>query len=207
MSEQPIVFVVDDDPAMRESLRWLIESVSLNVQTFDSAQAFLDGYQLEQWGCLVLDIRMPGLSGLDLQERMLDQGIDLPIIFVTGHGDVQMAVRAIKSGAVDFLEKPFSDQTLLDRIQQSIARHRELREEAARRNEIEQRLLNLSRRERDVFERVVAGMSNRAIAEELGLSPKTVEVHRARVMEKMRARSLPELVRLHFAAKGRPPSA
>ncbi len=192
---------------MRESLHWLIESVSLRVQTFDSAQAFMDGYRPDQWGCVVLDIRMPGLSGLDLQEKLIEQGVDLPIIFVTGHGDVQMAVRAIKGGAVDFLEKPFSDQALLDRIQQSIARHRELREDSAMRHDIDHRLASLSRRERDVFQRVVNGMSNREIAEELGLSPKTVEVHRARVMEKMRARSLPDLVRLHFMVKGPPPAA
>ncbi|MBK8271197.1 MAG: response regulator transcription factor [Planctomycetes bacterium] len=194
------VYVVDDDPAVRESLRWLMDSVSLPVAACDSAKAFLDVYHPDKPGCVVLDVRMPAMSGLELQDRMAAEGIGLPIIFITGHGDVPMAVRALKNGAVDFIEKPFSDQTLLDRIQHAVERSRRQIEKARNRDELDHRMSTLSPRERDVMSLVVNGNSNKAIAATLGLSPKTVEVHRARVMEKMQANSLPELVTMSMNA-------
>lgn len=195
-----IVYVVDDDPAMRDSLKWLMDSVSLPVKTFENAKAFLDAYEPGQPGCLVLDVRMPGISGLELQERIVNEGFTLPVIFITGHGDVPMAVRALKNGAVDFIEKPFSDQALLDRIQQAVDIHRQRITDEGRKSEIVRRLNTLSPRERDVMNLVVVGQSNKSIATQLGLSPKTVEVHRARVMEKMQAKSLPELVTMGITA-------
>ncbi len=201
MENEPVVFVVDDDPAIRESLRWLIESVSIQVETFDSARAFLDRYEPGQLGCLVLDVRMPGMGGLDLQEKLLADGVSLSVIIITGHGDVSTAVRAMKAGAIDFIQKPFSDQALLDRIQQAIEAHRDRLRRKAIRDEINERVGRLSPRERDVMSQVVVGKSNKAVAADLGLSPKTVEVHRARAMEKMQANSLPELVRLDIVSR------
>ncbi|MBI3093472.1 MAG: response regulator transcription factor [Rhodocyclales bacterium] len=195
MSE-PTVFIVDDDQAVARSLRWLIESVRLKVETFPSAQAFLDGYDATNSGCLVLDVRMPGMSGLDLQERLAAQRIHVPIIFITGHGDVQMAVRAIQAGAFDFVEKPFNDQDLLDRIQKAIARDADQRGKDAQRAQLRALFVSLTPREREVLDLVVEGMSNKAIANSLGLSAKTVEVHRAKVMDKMHARSISDLVKM-----------
>lgn len=195
MSE-PTVFIVDDDEAVARSLRWLIESVRLKVATFPSAQAFLDGYDAESSGCLVLDVRMPGMSGLDLQERLAAQQIHVPIIFITGHGDVQMAVRAVQAGAFDFVEKPFNDQDLLDRIQKAIARDADQRSKEAQRVQLRTLFNSLTPREREVLDLVVEGMSNKAVANSLGLSAKTVEVHRAKVMEKMHARSIADLVKV-----------
>ncbi len=185
---------------MRDSLKWLMDSVALPVRTFENARAFLDAYEPGQPGCLVLDVRMPGISGLELQERILNDGFSLPVIFITGHGDVPMAVRALKNGAVDFIEKPFSDQALLDRIQQAIDLHHQRLSDEVRKSEIVRRINTLSPRERDVMNLVVVGQSNKSIAAQLGLSPKTVEVHRARVMEKTRAKSLPELVAMGISA-------
>lgn len=193
---EPTVFIVDDDQAVARSLAWLIGSVRLKVETFASAQAFLDGYDAAKSGCLVLDVRMPGLSGLELQERLAAQRIRVPIIFITGHGDVQMAVRAVQAGAFDFVEKPFNDQDLLDRIQKAIALDAELREKEAQRAQLRSLFASLTPREREVLDRVVEGMSNKAIANSLGLSAKTVEVHRAKVMDKMHARSVSDLVKL-----------
>lgn len=190
------VFIVDDDQAVARSLRWLIETVRLNVETFASAQAFLDGYDASKRGCLVLDVRMPGMSGLELQERLAASRIQLPIIFITGHGDVQMAVRAVQSGAFDFVEKPFNDQDLLDRIQRAIAFDAEQRGREAQRAQLRALFAGLTPREREVLDLVVEGLSNKAIANSLGLSAKTVEVHRAKVMEKMHARSISDLVKL-----------
>ena len=195
MSE-PTVFIVDDDQAVARSLRWLIESVRLKVETFPSAQAFLDGYDATNSGCLVLDVRMPGMSGLDLQERLAAQRIHVPIIFITGHGDVQMAVRAVQAGAFDFVEKPFNDQDLLDRIQKAIARDADQRGKDAQRAQLRALFVSLTPREREVLDLVVEGMSNKAIANSLGLSAKTVEVHRAKVMDKMHARSISDLVKM-----------
>lgn len=195
MSE-PTVFIVDDDQAVARSLRWLIETVRLKVETFSSAQAFLDGYESSKPGCLVLDVRMPGMSGLDLQERLAAQRIHVPIIFITGHGDVQMAVRAVQSGAFDFVEKPFNDQDLLDRIQKAIIFDAGQRGRSMQRAQLRSLFASLTPREREVLDLVVEGMSNKAIANSLGLSAKTVEVHRAKVMEKMHARSVADLVKM-----------
>lgn len=193
---EPTVFIVDDDQAVARSLRWLIESVRLKVETFPSAQAFLDGYDATSSGCLVLDVRMPGMSGLDLQELLVAQRIHVPIIFITGHGDVQMAVRAVQAGAFDFVEKPFNDQDLLDRIQKAIARDADQRGKDAQRAQLRALFASLTPREREVLDLVVEGMSNKAIANSLGLSAKTVEVHRAKVMDKMHARSISDLVKM-----------
>jgi two-component system, LuxR family, response regulator FixJ len=195
MSE-PTVFIVDDDQAVARSLRWLIETVRLGVETFASAQAFLDDYDLSKPGCLVLDVRMPGISGLELQERLAARRINVPIIFITGHGDVQMAVRALQAGAFDFVEKPFNDQDLLDRIQKALAFDAERRGKEAQRAQLQALFASLTPREREVLALVVEGMSNKAIANTLGLSAKTVEVHRAKVMEKMHARSISDLVKM-----------
>ncbi len=195
MSE-PTVFVVDDDEAVARSLRWLIETVRLKVETFSSAQGFLDGYDSSKRGCLVLDVRMPGMSGLDLQERLAAQRIQVPIIFITGHGDVKMAVRAVQSGAFDFVVKPFNDQDLLDRIQKAIIFDAGRRSKNVQRVQLNSLFASLTPREREVLELVVEGMSNKAIANSLGLSAKTVEVHRAKVMDKMHARSVADLVKM-----------
>jgi two-component system, LuxR family, response regulator FixJ len=192
----PVVFVVDDDPAMRDSLRWLIESTGVRVETYRDAQTFLDACQPEMPGCLVLDVRMPGMSGLDLQAELARRGIALPTIVITGHAEVPLAVRAVKAGAIDFIEKPFSDQLLLDRVRQGLELDRQGRDGRRRRAEARRRAGSLTQREREVLDLVVAGRSNRAIAAGLGLSPKTVEVHRAHVMEKMGAASVAELVHL-----------
>ncbi len=195
MSE-PTVFIVDDDLAVARSLRWLIESVQLKVETFASAQAFLDGYDAAKPGCLVLDVRMPGMSGIELQERLTAQRIRVPIIFITGHGDVQMAVRAVQAGAFDFIEKPFNDQDLLDRMQRAISFDAERRGRDTQRAQLSALVASLTPREREVMDLVVEGMSNKAVANTLGLSAKTVEVHRAKVMEKMNARSVSDLVKM-----------
>jgi FixJ family two-component response regulator len=197
----PVVFVVDDDPAMRDSLRWLIESTGLQVETFADAQTFLARIRPELPGCLVLDVRMPGMSGLDLQAELTRRGIGLPTIVVTGHAEVPMAVRAVKAGAIDFIEKPFSDQLLLDRVRQGIEMDRQERDGRARRAEILRRMSLLTHREREVLDLVVGGKANKEIAATLHLSPKTVEVHRAHVMEKMQASSVAELVRLALVAQ------
>lgn len=198
----PVVFVVDDDPAMRESLRWLIESIGLTVQTHATAREFLDRYDPSSAGCLVLDVRMPGLSGLELQDQLVNRGSLLPIIMITGYAEVPMAVRAMKAGAIDFIEKPFSDQDLLDRLRFAIDISQQARVEERERAEIGARVARLTQREREVCDRVIAGKSNKYIANELGLSAKTVEVHRARLMEKLQASTLADLVRLTMLAEG-----
>jgi len=197
MSEaEPTVFIVDDDAPLRESLRNLIRSVGLRVELFASAQEFLQSRQPDAPSCLVLDVRMPGLSGLDLQKQTSDAGLEIPIIFITGHGDVPMTVRAMKAGAVEFLTKPFRDQDLLDAIQQALERSRKAREQKAATKQLRQRFALLTPREREVMERVVAGLLNKQIGAELGTSETTVKIHRHQVMEKMGAGSLPELVRM-----------
>ena len=195
----PIVYIVDDDPAMRSSLRWLIESVGLTVRTCASAQEFLRTYQGDP-GCLVLDVRMPGMSGLDLQAELAARRIEIPVLIVTGYAEVALAVRAMKGGAFDFIEKPFSDQALLDRIRAAVALDEESRRHRAARQEVAARLRLLTARERDVLTRVVTGKSNKVIAAELQLSTKTVEVHRSHVMEKLKADSLADLIRLSLLA-------
>lgn len=190
------VFIVDDDRAVRESLRFLLESVGLAARTYAGADEFLARYDPQTPGCLVLDVRLPGMSGLDLQQVLGERGIRLPVIIITGHGDVPVAVRAMKAGAVDFIEKPFSDQTLLDRVRSAL--DRDLAERARQQEELElrRRVDRLSPREREVMTGVVAGKLNKEIAQDLGLSHKTIEVHRAHVMQKMEADSLAMLVRM-----------
>ena len=191
-----IVFIVDDDASMRESLKNLIRSVGLRVELFASAQDFLRSKRPDVPGCLVLDVRLPGLSGLDLQRRMAEAGLQIPIIFITGHGDIPMSVRAMKAGAVEFLTKPFRDQDLLDAIQQALERDRQARDQRAALDELRGRFGSLTSREREVMQRVVAGLLNKQIGAELGTSETTVKIHRHQVMEKMGAGSLPELVRM-----------
>ena len=204
MSESSItkstVFVVDDDQAMRNSLKWLIESVGMPVESFASADEFLAAYQLGRSGCLVLDVRMPGMSGLDLQEYLVEHNIQIPVVIITGHGDVPMAVRAMKSGAIDFIEKPFNDEVLLDAIRRAIAHEEQQRSHYSENLRVQERLAHLTPREREVMEMVTEGRSNKEIASSLGVSAKTIEAHRARVMEKMQAGSLAELVRMALAS-------
>jgi FixJ family two-component response regulator len=192
----PIVFVVDDDPSIREALTSLIRSVGLRVETFESARAFLTRQPSDAPGCLVLDVRLPGLSGLDLQRELAAAQITMPIIFITGHGDIPMTVQAMKAGAVEFLTKPFRDQDLLDAIAQAIARDRVGRQQHADLAALRQRYHVLTPRERDVMQLVVAGMLNKQIAAELGISEITIKLHRAQVMHKMRAESFAALVRM-----------
>jgi FixJ family two-component response regulator len=191
-----IVFVVDDDEPMRKSLQNLIGSVGLRVEAFASAPEFLRSKLTDVPGCLVLDVRLPGLSGLDLQKRMVEAGIEIPIIFITGHGDIPMTVQAMKAGAVEFLTKPFRDQDLLDAIQQALDRDRAARKHRTQINELHNRLDSLTPREREVMGLVVAGLLNKQIAGELGTSETTIKIHRHQVMEKMGAGSLAELVRM-----------
>jgi RNA polymerase sigma factor (sigma-70 family) len=207
MKTDAMVHIVDDDPAMRDSLRWLIESVGLAGRTYTTAEEFLAKYDDGGPGCLVLDVRMPGLSGLELQEKLRRQGIGIPIIIITAHADVPIASRALKAGALDFIEKPFSDQILLDRVREAIERDRDQRRIAAKRAAIAAQVAQLTPREREVMGLVVAGKANKVIASELGLSQKTVEVHRARVMRKMHADSVAQLVQLAMESGAQPESA
>jgi FixJ family two-component response regulator len=193
---QPTVFIVDDDPAVRDSLRWLLESMRLKVATFDSAEAFLKYYTMHMIGCLVLDVRMPGMSGLQLQQYLTKQKYALPILFITGHGDIPMAVRAMQAGALYFLEKPFEDQVLLDYVNEALALDKENQQARIRLTTIQARIANLTEREREVMELVINNHSNKEIAEKLGVSIKTVEFHRSHMMEKMHAHSLIELVNM-----------
>ena len=197
---EPTVFVVDDDRAMRDSLSWLLDSVGLRVRSYATAAEFLADHDPAQPGCLVLDVRMPGMSGLDLQAELARRGVELPTIVITGHAEVSMAVRAVKAGALDFIEKPFSDQLLLDRVRQALEVDLEAREVRRRREDARRRLATLTAREREVLDLVVAGKANKEIASALGVSPKTVEVHRAHVMSKMCVDSLAELIRITLLA-------
>ena len=197
----PTVFVIDDDPAMRQSMSRLLDSVSLPAETFESAKDFLDVYEPDRPGCLVVDVRMPGMSGLELQDKLIELGYRVPLIIVTGHGDVPMAVNAVKRGALDFVEKPFRAQPLLDRIQEALERDAELRQRENKRQRVAARLSNLTPREREVMEMLVRGQSVKQIAADVGLSHKTVQVHRAHIMEKTQANSLPDLVHLAAAVE------
>jgi two-component system response regulator FixJ len=190
------VFVVDDDDAVRDSLAMLLRSVGLQVEAFDSGIAFLERYRADMSGCIVLDIRMPKMSGLEVQQQLRERGGRLPVIFITGHGDIPMAVQAIKEGAADFIQKPFRDQDLLDRIHSALAEDTRLRSEDTQRSGLATHYASLTEREREVMGMVVAGKANKVIALDLNLSQRTVEIHRARVMEKMEARSLADLVKM-----------
>jgi len=196
VSDQASVFVVDDDREVRDALQLLMESVGLRVECFESSQVYLEQFNPEKPGCLVLDVRMPGMSGLDLQARLAEERLCPPIIIVTGHGDVPMAVRAVQAGAMNFIEKPFNDQVLLDSVHRAIENDAQQRGDVSRLAEIEARFAKLTPREREVLELVVAGRRNKLIAADLGVSQSTVEAHRAKVMEKMEAGTLSELMRM-----------
>jgi RNA polymerase sigma factor (sigma-70 family) len=193
---EPRVHIVDDDEAMRDSLKWLLESRGLKVELYASAEAFLRSFNNSYCGCLVLDVRMPGMNGLDLYEQLQARASTLPVIFITGHGDVPMAVSALKKGAADFIEKPFNDQDMLSLIESCMTQDSAAAAKRAESASVTQRLDRLTQREREVLDLVVAGKLNKQIADELGISIKTVEVHRSRVMQKMGANSVAELVQL-----------
>lgn len=190
------VFVIDDDEAVRNSLRLLLKSLGLAVRTFASAQEFLPTYEPRDPGCLILDIRMPGMSGLELQQQLNIRGATIPVIFISGHGDIPMAVEAMQHGAFDFLQKPFRDQELIDRVQRALERDAAIRTEIQATDQIRQHLASLTPREREILELVTTGKPNKVMAGDLGVSQRTIEIHRARVMEKMHARSLAQLVRM-----------
>ncbi|MGA8195507.1 MAG: response regulator FixJ [Acetobacteraceae bacterium] len=201
MADAPLVHVVDDDEAVRDSLALLLESSGMSARTYDSAAAFLKALPNLASGCVLTDVRMPDLDGLELQRRLMELGVQMPVIVMTGHGDVPIAVEALKAGAADFLEKPFDDAQLLAAVSSALAAGQRAQDEQAALAGIARRLTSLTPREREVLDRLVAGQPNKTIAYDLGSSPRTVEVHRARVMEKMGVRNLPELVRMTIAAE------
>ncbi|KPJ92389.1 MAG: histidine kinase [Gemmatimonas sp. SG8_17] len=201
MQHEPTAFVVDDDAAVRDSLRLLLRSIGLKAETYPSAAEFLQGYDATRPGCLVLDVRMPGMSGLELQEKLEELHSTLPIIFLTAHGDVPMAVKAVKAGAIDFIQKPFRDQELIDKIQHAMEENARTRRRLTDHQGIVARIESLTPREHQVMELVVAGKANKVIAIDLGLSQRTVEIHRARVMKKMAADSVSQLVQMVMQAR------
>ena len=195
---ESIVFIIDDDPLYRGSTERLVRSVGLRVQSFESAREFLSSRRPNVASCLVLDVRMPGLSGLDLQFELAKVGVQMPIIFVTGHGDIPMSVQAMKAGAVEFLAKPFRDQALLDAINQAIERDRVTRRQRVTSVELRRRYESLGPREREVFECVVSGMLNKQMADKLGTTERTIKFHRGQIMRKMETKSVAELVRFAY---------
>lgn len=200
-SSEATVFIVDDDEAVRDSLGLLLRSVGYRARCYGSAKDFLKAFDPRDYGCLVLDIRMPGMTGLELQTHLAEIGCNIPIVFITGHGDIPMAVEAVRQGAVDFLQKPFQDQELVDRIDDAMKQAAEQREGELERLEILDRIESLTAREKQVMGEVVLGKANKVIAGDLGVSQRTVEIHRARVMEKMQANSLAHLVRMVMVAE------
>lgn len=195
------VYVVEDDEAVRDSLALMLRSAGLNVATYSNANAFLSAWNEDMAGCLVLDIRMPGMDGMELQKALNDQHSLLPIIFVTGHGDVPMAVEAMKHGAVDFIQKPYREEELLDKIQSALKQDAEQRDSLQRKQDIVRRVQSLTPREREIMDRMIAGQANKVIAIELDISQRTVEIHRSRVMHKMGTHSLAHLVRMVLSVK------
>lgn len=195
MIEQTVL-VVDDDDAVRDSIKELVESVGLKAQTFASAQSFLESYTTDQAGCLVLDVRMARMSGLTLQAKLKEMGSDLPIIFITGHGDIDIAVQVMKVGAVDLIQKPYHEQNLLDSINDALEIDVEKRGASRKQGALEKQIASLTEREREVMDLLAGGHTNKAVAEQLGISPRTVEVHRQRVLEKCEVKSVPQLIRL-----------
>lgn len=202
MSPEPTVWVVDDDAALRNALRFLVESIGLPVRTCGTSEELLDAYDPALPGCMVVDVRMPGMSGLELQEELARRGPHVPLIFLTAHGEIAMAVHAVKKGAFDFVEKPFSNQALLDRIREAVAADQRTRAASARQSAARARLAQLTPREHEVLARVARGCSNKAIASELGVATRTVEFHRARIMQKMEADSLATLLAAVSLARG-----
>jgi two-component system response regulator FixJ len=203
MQIDAVVHIIDDDQAVRESLAFLLETADFNVKTYDSAVRFLDQVSDAETGCIITDIRMPEIAGLELVRRLNEMGVALPVIVITGHGDVALAVEAMRAGVVDFIEKPFEDGTILAALRAALNRGLDQREQAAQRSVIVQRVASLSMRERQVLNGLVAGQSNKTVALALGISPRTVEVYRANLMTKMKAESLSELVRMALLAEGR----
>jgi two-component system, LuxR family, response regulator FixJ len=201
MVDIPTVFVVDDDDSVRRAVAKLLSSVGMVVKEYKTAELFIDSHQPGDSGCLVLDVRMPGMSGLDLQKEIIARGMELPIVFITGHGDVPMSVRAMKHGAVDYLLKPFNDQQLIDAVQGALAVSSELRRSAQIRAAAQAKVASLTQREREVLSLVVEGHTNKEVANVLGVAEATIKIHRSRVMQKMQADSLPDLVRLAQAAE------
>jgi len=198
---KPCVHIIDDDEAVRDSLTLVLESLNQLCKPYDSAQAFLDDYSATMEGCIVLDIRMPRMTGLELQNRLNDLNCDMPIIFVTGHGDVPMAVEAMQKGAVDFVQKPYREQDLIDKINAAMDQHQTLREQSVEANKIRDMINSLTTREREVMDMMLDGKANKVIAIDLGISQRTVEIHRARVMEKMGTHSLAQLVKMNMLVK------
>jgi two-component system, LuxR family, response regulator FixJ len=197
MKDRPaLVFIVDDDDAVRNSIRLLMKSLDLATRPLSTAQEFLSTYDPQQPGCLILDVRMPGMSGLELQQQLNVRGAIIPVIFITGHGDVPMAVEAMQQGAFEFLQKPFRDQDLIERVQRALARDQTTRAELSERANVRERFDSLTPREREVLALVTSGKANKVMAADLNVSQRTVEIHRARVMEKMHASSLAQLVRM-----------
>jgi two-component system, LuxR family, response regulator FixJ len=199
-SDKAVVHVIDDDEAMRQSLAFLLEAVGMEVQTYESAEAFLEIAPTVKAGCVITDVRMPGLSGVELLRQLRDRQVSIPVIMITGHGDVPLAVEAMKIGAMDFLEKPFDDEALLASVRSALDQLDRDQRRQAERGDIEGRLATLSNRERDVLQGLVAGHANKQIAYDLGISPRTIEIYRANLMTKMQAASLSDLVRMALIA-------